>query len=482
MDNSKIVRVTHLGDDNYKTGTDPAHDDFNEKLITDPAYWVEKAKADQVGDEIYESDEIEPEPEQPLSEEDKLIYLLEDTYQFRGKLTKASVKSRDWTKTKDKLVEYCMKRMGLGSKEIQSLLKWIETRHTISSTDTCQLPIISGPHLAQIEFPPRTFLMEGYIREGGGQHIFAGPPKEGKSSFLTEVVRCLATGEEFLGLKCAKVPVLYLCNEEDAAAVRERFLEHGALGSYNVHILSQQGVTWDDDLKEELAKAVKQFGIKLLIIDTFNNTFDFEDENDNAVMKKVVTDARLWGYENACSTLMNMHTVKNGAKDLESRLNIRNVRGAGAIIGLPDVIMMFAKSDTKSEVCTKRAISLEGRIERRTHMVIDYDFIEKKYSKVEGGELLSDYFLRKREEENAAQAITLSGAPVDVQLPFEPSSDGARQLLSYIVSGNGYGSQEWLAEKFSVGKRDVNSMIKRLTEEHGFRPRQSGGRKSLVKQ
>jgi hypothetical protein len=110
-------------------------------------------------------------------------------------------------------------------------------------------------------------------------------------------------------------------------------------------------------------------------------------------------------------------------------------------------------------------------------MKINYDFIAKRYSRVEGGELLGDYFLRLQAEDavKAANAFV----PKVVEFPFQPT-EKQEPLMSYLLEGHRFSTQRYLADKFGLSVGSVNGLLVELADA-GYEKCKDRGKNYLAK-
>ena len=129
------------------------------------------------------------------------------------------------------------------------------------------LDVFSAAELAEQEFPPRRFLVEGLLpREG--LFLLAAPAKTGKSWLVLQLASALTRGEPFLGRPTERTRVLYLSLEDHRQRLYERAEQTGCLGSPDV-LFCTEAELLGRGFEEGLCGVLEQEkGIGLVIIDT----------------------------------------------------------------------------------------------------------------------------------------------------------------------------------------------------------------------
>src|SRR5205807_2806275 len=70
-------------------------------------------------------------------------------------------------------------------------------------------PIDNGLEFMLIKFPPRKVLLEGMLSIGERMCLGA-PPKANKTYILLDLALAVASGSEWIGIKCNQARVLYI--------------------------------------------------------------------------------------------------------------------------------------------------------------------------------------------------------------------------------------------------------------------------------
>ena len=129
------------------------------------------------------------------------------------------------------------------------------------------MDVFSAAELAEQEFPPRRFLVEGLLpREG--LFLLAAPAKTGKSWLVLQLASALVRGESFLELPTEQTRVLYLSLEDHRQRLYERAEQTGGLGSPDL-LFCTEAELLGKGFEEALCGVLEQEqGVGLVIIDT----------------------------------------------------------------------------------------------------------------------------------------------------------------------------------------------------------------------
>lgn len=78
--------------------------------------------------------------------------------------------------------------------------------------ENLRIDTISAKELYDMDLPPIRFIVDGLLPQG--LHVFAGPPKIGKSWLLLQIALAVASGKSLWGLETEQGTVLSLCLED----------------------------------------------------------------------------------------------------------------------------------------------------------------------------------------------------------------------------------------------------------------------------
>lgn len=86
-----------------------------------------------------------------------------------------------------------------------------------------KIETVTARELYEMKLPPTRFVVDGLLPRG--LHIFAGPPKVGKSWLLLQLALAVASGKPFWGQETEQGTVLSLCLEDNHVRLQQRISE-----------------------------------------------------------------------------------------------------------------------------------------------------------------------------------------------------------------------------------------------------------------
>ena len=117
-----------------------------------------------------------------------------------------------------------------------------------------------------MKLSPANFIVDGLLPRG--LHIFAGPPKVGKSWLLLQLALAVASGNPFWGLRTEQGTVLSLCLEDNYARLQQRISELTDEPPDTLH-LTVLSKSLDDGLCDQLEAFLQEHeDTNLIVIDT----------------------------------------------------------------------------------------------------------------------------------------------------------------------------------------------------------------------
>ncbi len=205
-------------------------------------------------------------------------------------------------------------------------------------TDNKKLFAIDADSLMNTYIPKLDYRVETLLPHG--LNILGGAPKIGKSMLVLYLCDCISKGNDFLGLKTNKSPVLYISLEDTARRLQTRLINISDEGSEEMFL-----VTESRTLGTGLIAQLEDFLIdypetKLIVIDTFQLV---RDENSDMSYGNDYRDVSLLKQfaDNHCvSILLVMHLRKQNDSDPFNRIS-----GTTGIIGAADNMYILDRSD-----------------------------------------------------------------------------------------------------------------------------------------
>ena len=172
-----------------------------------------------------------------------------------------------------------------------------------------------------------TFLFPGSI------HLLSGEAGVGKTTFLYNLAVKASKEEEFIGIPFPKpLKVLYL-DLETPDGLRARKLHLIAEGQPPDGLAFNSSASIDHSLKE-LITLVKEHAFDLVVVDTINEAFLTEKEDDNAEANRQMMLVRQLVQQGGCAVLLAHHIGKG-----EQGKKVYKARGASARVASVDVVI-----------------------------------------------------------------------------------------------------------------------------------------------
>lgn len=210
---------------------------------------------------------------------------------------------------------------------------------------------------APVEVP---WCWDGYAAFGTVT-LFAGRHKGGKSTLLFELIGAMCEErDDFLGHPLNPGTVVLL-TEEGPETLRPKLAPISENGRTMLRVLSRADVTprgdydWTRAVREAGAEA-REWGARLVIVDTFAFWAQIRDENDNSLMQEVVSVLAELTTQGLAVIVVH-HSRKEGGEDGNA------IRGASSLQGAVDIIVEMVKpaQDADEEASTDRELRSIGR-------------------------------------------------------------------------------------------------------------------------
>lgn len=193
-----------------------------------------------------------------------------------------------------------------------------------------RIDTISAKELYDMNLPPIRFIVDGLLPQG--LHVFAGPPKIGKSWLLPQIALSVATGKPLWGLKTEQGTVLSLCLEDSKSRLQQRLSELTDEPPDCLHLATfSRSLT--DGLCDQLVEFLKEHAdTNLVIIDTLQkvrgNTGDgnlyASDYQDIGLLKRIADEYQI-------ALVLIHHLRKREASDPHAMIS-----GTTGLVGAAD--------------------------------------------------------------------------------------------------------------------------------------------------
>lgn len=193
--------------------------------------------------------------------------------------------------------------------------------------------------------PPRKWLVEGFIPEGG-EVCFFGPPASGKSFAALDLALCVALGRAWHGKKVQQGGVIYIA-AEGGGGQRQRLdayeKQHGIklddapffLVDDSINLMEADDVQAVVDLAQSIAPAPL-----LVVVDTLAHSMSGGDENSTKDMTQAMAGVKRIASATGASVMLIHHTGKAADK---------GARGSSALLGAMDTMLEISRAGESAQ-------------------------------------------------------------------------------------------------------------------------------------
>ena len=230
------------------------------------------------------------------------------------------------------------------------------------------------PEYIALPHDEEAWIIDPLIPAGGLCNLY-GAPKLGKSTLALQMGAAIASGQEtWMGFPIPRSgPVVYIQLDTPRSLWRERLatFASGTLpGIESLHVADSEIAPEDFDIlndergyRQWLRDQTSALDPVLTIIDTLRE-FHRGDENDSAVMTKVMSELRLSTHPSAL--LLLSHSRKES--QLTSMALMESARGSSYVAGRMDTVMRLSKHALTYQGRTCEETRLIMRLNVETHL------------------------------------------------------------------------------------------------------------------
>jgi hypothetical protein len=212
---------------------------------------------------------------------------------------------------------------------------------------------IIPPPLPEIEFledfatrapAPPPELVEGILHQGC-KMVLGGTSKSNKSWCLLDLAISVASGENWWGRRCAKVPVVYVNFELHRWAIAQR-INALCAARPECHNLGRNLALWNlrgrsadlTLLRPDLEREIVQHQFGLIILDPAYKLLGNRDENANGDIAELMNEFEALAQSSGAAVVVAHHFAK-GDSTVKNAMD--RMSGAGAWARDPDSIMIM---------------------------------------------------------------------------------------------------------------------------------------------
>lgn len=158
----------------------------------------------------------------------------------------------------------------------------------------------------------------------GGGGVLVSKPKIGKSTFAVNLVIAVSRGLPFLGRNTIQCPVAYLSLDASLPEIAETFIRFGLREADPVFI--HAGAAPKDAI-EWLAQRIRENGVRLVVVDTLQRPFRFQNVNDYSEVTNTLEPLLEAAREQNAHVMFVHHAKKDAGDDLDSAIGSTAIRG-----------------------------------------------------------------------------------------------------------------------------------------------------------
>ena len=227
-----------------------------------------------------------------------------------------------------------------------------------------KMETITAKKLYTMKLPPSSFVVDGLLPKG--LHIFAGPPKVGKSRLLLQLALAVASGNEFLGLDTEQGTVLSLCLEDNLSRLQKRVSALTDDPPDNLHLATIAG-SLAGGLCDQLVNFLEEHdGTNLIIIDTLQKVRELGGDKYNyANDYEIVAKLKAFSDKHNVCLLVVHHTRK-----MESEDSFDMISGTNGLLGAADGAFILQK---KKRTDSSAKLSVVGRDQQDQELTLNFD-------------------------------------------------------------------------------------------------------------
>jgi hypothetical protein len=212
--------------------------------------------------------------------------------------------------------------------------------------------------------PPPRWLIRGVLTEGSLAAIY-GAPESGKSFLAVDISMAVSGGLEWHGRAVEQGGVLYIA-AEGAPGIGKRMrawkINRSAQGHpFNFHLMRDEinlAAEKDGSVRDFVRAVVDQLGpLKLIVIDTLNQTAAGADENSAKDMSRYIASMKRLRDETGAAVVVVHHSGKDVSKGM---------RGSTALLGAMDTTVEVERDKDGHSI--RVAVQKQKDAERETPM------------------------------------------------------------------------------------------------------------------
>ncbi len=228
-----------------------------------------------------------------------------------------------------------------------------DQRRMLRLLDPHYLKTVSMTELYDNVYRSKPPLIDGLLYPG--VQLFAGPPKLGKSFFMSQLAYHVSTGTPLWGYSVRQGTVLYLALEDDYSRLQKRLYQMFGVESTDNLYFSVSAGQIGNGLDEQLENFVREHpDTVLIIIDTLQKVREIGGEKYSyASDYEIITRLKNFADSKGICMILVHHTRKQQADDPYNMIS-----GTNGLMGAADGAFLLKKEKRTSNAAT---LDVSGR-------------------------------------------------------------------------------------------------------------------------
>lgn len=219
---------------------------------------------------------------------------------------------------------------------------------------------------------PVEWIWDGYLAKGH-LTLLSALWKAGKTTFITNLLKCLQEGQELAGQVTHNSKVLILSEESRSLWARRRDENKITLPVWVLCRPIRQKLGYKDwvILLEQMAQFCIKHEVGLFIVDTLSGFWSVDNENDAARVSEALLPLTYLLEQNIAVLLVHHFRKSGGDEGTASR-------GSGQLGAAVDVMIEFSRLNSSDPNCTQRVLRTYSRFEETPKEVV-IDYVDGEY-------------------------------------------------------------------------------------------------------
>ena len=263
------------------------------------------------------------------------------------------------------------------------------------------------------------YVVDGMLPTAGLSALVA-KPKVGKSTLARQLALAVARGEEFLGRKTIRGPVIYLALEEKRSEVRSHFR---AMGAKEGEVYLHFGTAPENPLSD-LVRLGYKIGPVLVIVDPLFRLARVRDANDYAQVLAALEPFLAFARTTGAHVAVVHHAGKS------ERAGGDAILGSTAILASVDTAVMLKRGDRYRTIWTVQRYGIDLE-----ETVLEFD-PETRTASLGDSRQETDEHRLAGEIETLLRGRTLPATEAEVLADVEGKTGPKRKALRRLVRGN----------------------------------------------